>query len=144
MTTGDTAQLDTHRSIYLGPNLTTRRIHAGGLRYHGAAPLVSQLYADKFIEAKALGQVGVFEAARLFAQTEGIVPAPESAHAIKGAIDEALRCKEEGKEETILFCLSGNGYLDMAAYDAFLAGQLQDYEYPDHLLEESFAKLPKV
>ncbi|HHV44689.1 MAG TPA: TrpB-like pyridoxal phosphate-dependent enzyme [Firmicutes bacterium] len=142
---GDTAQLTPIASMYtLGHEFVPAGIHAGGLRYHGAAPLVSQLYADKFIEAKALGQVGVFEAARLFAQTEGIVPAPESAHAIKGAIDEALRCKEEGKEETILFCLSGNGYLDMAAYDAFLAGQLQDYEYPDHLLEESFAKLPKV
>ncbi|MDD2629684.1 MAG: pyridoxal-phosphate dependent enzyme, partial [Limnochordia bacterium] len=142
---GDVAHLTPIAAMYtLGHDFMPAGIHAGGLRYHGASPLVSQLCADGFIEAKAVGQVGVFEAAQLFAQTEGIVPAPESAHAIKGAIDEALRCREEGKKETILFCLSGNGYLDLASYDAFLAGQLQDFEYPDKQLEESFAKLPKI
>ena len=96
------------------------------------------------IEARAVGQLACFEAAVLFARTEGIIPAPESSHAIRGAIDEALRAKEEGKERIILFNLSGHGHVDMAAYDAYFAGQLEDFEYPAERVKESLAHLPKV
>lgn len=142
---GDTAMLTPITMMYtLGHDFVPPGIHAGGLRYHGDSPLVSQLYHDGFIEARAYGQKQCFEAAVLFARAEGILPAPESSHAIKGAIDEALRCREEGRSEVILFCLSGNGYLDLQAYDDYLNGKLEDIEYPPELLQRSLEKLPRV
>jgi tryptophan synthase beta chain len=119
-------------------------IHAGGLRYHGDAPLLCNLVHDKIIEATALQQNEVFKAATIFARSEGIIPAPESAHAIKPAIDEALRCKKTGEAKTIFISLSGHGHFDLAAYDAFNDGKLVDYEYPEELVKQSLAKLPKV
>jgi tryptophan synthase beta chain len=119
-------------------------IHAGGLRYHGASPLVSQLLDAGQIEARAYGQTACFDAALQFARTEAIVPAPESSHAIRAAIDEALLAKEEGKEKVILFGLSGNGQLDMSAYDAYLAGKLEDFEYPEQNIRDALSRLPKV
>lgn len=142
---GDTAKMAPISRMYtLGHDFMPPGIHAGGLRYHGAAPLVSQLLDAGLIEAKAFGQTGCFEAAVLFSRTEGIIPAPESSHAIKAAVDEALNAKEEGKERTILFNLSGHGHVDMAAYDAFLSGGLEDYAYPEEAIKESLANLPKV
>jgi tryptophan synthase beta chain len=128
----------------LGHDFMPPGIHAGGLRYHGASPLVSQLVHAGVVEAVAVAQNGCFEAAVLFSQTEGIIPAPESSHAIRGAIDEALKAKEEGKERVILFNLSGHGHVDMAAYDAYFSGQLEDYEYPEEAIKESLQHLPKV
>jgi len=101
-------------------------IHAGGLRYHGAAPIVSLLHKEKVIEAVAYDQLPVFEAAMKFAKNQGIIPAPESAHAIKAVFDEAEKCKQSGEEKTILFNLSGHGHFDMTAYQDFLAGRLKD------------------
>ncbi|BDG59006.1 hypothetical protein caldi_00960 [Caldinitratiruptor microaerophilus] len=112
-------------------------IHAGGLRFHGAAPLVSQLVEDGIVEARAYGQLSVFEAAVLFARSEGILPAPESAHAVKAAVDEALQAKEAGEPRVILFGLSGHGHFDMVAYDAYLHGRLEDFDYPGEAIEES-------
>jgi tryptophan synthase beta chain len=114
----------------LGHDFVPPPIHAGGLRYHGMAPLVSQLYADGLLRAEAYRQAECFEAAVLFARTEGIVPAPEASHAVRGAIDEALKAKEEGLEKTILFLLSGHGHFDMAAYEAYFAHRLVEYELP--------------
>ncbi|VAX33142.1 Tryptophan synthase (indole-salvaging) [hydrothermal vent metagenome] len=119
-------------------------IHAGGLRYHGDAPLLCQLYHDGLIEAKAYPQTTVFEAALLFSRTEGIIPAPETSHAIRAAIDEALLCREEGKEKTLLFNLSGHGYLDLQAYADYLEGKLTDYEYPEEKIKEALSKLPVI
>jgi tryptophan synthase beta chain len=113
----------------LGNGFKPAPIHAGGLRYHGMAPMVSHLYELGFIEARAYAQNTCFEAALQFARTEGIIPAPESSHAIRAAIDEALEAKEAGQQRVILFNLSGHGYFDMAAYDAYLAGELVDVEY---------------
>ncbi len=113
----------------LGHEFRPAPIHAGGLRYHGMAPLVSHLYELGFIEARAYAQNTCFEAAVQFARTEGIIPAPESSHAIRAAIDEAVEAREAGEERVILFNLSGHGYFDMAAYDQYLAGQLADVEY---------------
>ena len=142
---GDTAGLTPLMMMYtLGHDFMPPGIHAGGLRYHADAPLVCQLYNDKLIEAVAFGQTACFEAAILFAKTEAIIPAPESSHAIRGAIDEALKAKEEGKEKTIFFNLSGHGYLDMTAYEDYLAGKLVDYEYPDEKIKEALAKLPVI
>ncbi len=142
---GDTAKMAPVSKMYtLGHDFMPPGIHAGGLRYHGASPLVSQLVHEGVIEAKAVPQTACFEAAILFARTEAIIPAPESSHAIRGAIDEALRAKEEGKERTILFNLSGHGHVDMAAYDAYFSGKLEDFEYPAEAIEESLAHLPKV
>ncbi len=142
---GDTAGLTPLLMMYtLGHDFVPPGIHAGGLRYHADAPLVCQLYHDGLMEAKAYPQTAVFEAAILFAKSEGIIPAPESSHAIKGAIDEALRCKEEGKEETILFNLSGHGYLDLQAYADYLEGKLVDYEYPEEKIKEALSRLPQV
>lgn len=126
----------------LGHDFMPPGIHAGGLRYHGESPLVSQLFHDGLIEAQARAQKPCFEAAVLFAQTEAILPAPESSHAIRVAIDEALKCKESGESKTILFCLSGNGYLDLPAYDAYVSGKLEDVIYSDSMIEESLKKLP--
>jgi len=142
---GDTAKMAPVAKMYtLGHDFMPPGIHAGGLRYHGASPLVSQLLAAGVIEAKAVHQLACFDAAVLFSRTEGIIPAPESSHAIRGAIDEALQAKEEGKEKTILFNLSGHGHVDMTAYDDFFAGKLTDYEYPTEAIRESLSQLPKV
>jgi tryptophan synthase beta chain len=142
---GDTAGLTPLMMMYtLGHNFMPPGIHAGGLRYHADSPLVCQLYHDGLIEAVALGQTGVFEAAIKFAKSEGIIPAPESSHAIKGAIDEAMKAKEEGKEKTIFFNLSGHGYLDMTAYEDYLSGKLVDYEYPDEKIKEALKDLPVI
>ncbi|HHW09046.1 MAG TPA: TrpB-like pyridoxal phosphate-dependent enzyme [Firmicutes bacterium] len=142
---GDTGKLTPLALMYtLGHNFVPAGIHAGGLRYHGAAPLLSQLVKEKFIEAVAYPQNPVFEAALLFARSEAILPAPESAHAIKAVIDEALRAKEEGKEKVILFNLSGHGHFDLAAYDAYLGGKLVDLEHPQELIDKALAELPQV
>ncbi len=140
---GDTAGIVPILNMYtLGHDFMPPGIHAGGLRYHGDSPLVSQLYHDGVIEAQAKTQKGCFEAAVMFAKSEGILPAPESSHAIRAAVDEAIKCREAGESKTILFCLSGNGYLDLPSYDAYINGQLEDYEYPDSMIEESLQKLP--
>ena len=142
---GDTAKMAPVAKMYtLGHDFMPPGIHAGGLRYHGASPLVSQLLAAGVIEAKAVHQLACFDAAVLFSRTEGIIPAPESSHAIRGAVDEALQAKEEGKEKTILFNLSGHGHVDMTAYDDYFAGKLTDYEYPTEAIRESLSHLPKV
>lgn len=142
---GDTVGLTPLLYMYtLGHDFVPPGIHAGGLRYHGDAPLVCQLYHDGLIEAVAYGQTSVFEAAIQFARTEGIIPAPESAHAIRAAIDEALRAKEEGKEKVILFNLSGHGYFDLQAYADYLSGKLMDYEYPEEKIKEALSRLPSV
>lgn len=142
---GDTAKMAPIAMMYtLGHDFMPPGIHAGGLRYHGAAPLVSQLVHEGVVETKAVPQISCFEAAVQFARNEGIIPAPESSHAIRGAIDEALLAKEEGKEKVILFNLSGHGHVDMAAYDAFFNNELQDYEYPAEAIAESLSHLPKV
>ena len=142
---GDTAQMTPLMKMYtLGHDFMPAGIHAGGLRYHGMAPLISHAYALGLIEAVAVAQTKVFEAARLFVQTEGIVPAPESAHAIRTTIDEALAAKAEGTPRTILFNLTGHGHLDLPSYDSYLAGGLEDYEHPEEAIAESIARLPHV
>jgi len=142
---GDTAKMAPIAKMYtLGHDFMPPGIHAGGLRYHGASPLVSQLVNAKVIQARAVGQTACFEAAVQFARTEGIIPAPESSHAIRGAIDEALEAKKEGKPRVILFNLSGHGHVDMAAYDAYFSGKLEDFEYPAEKVKESLAHLPQV
>ena len=142
---GDTAKMAPISMMYtLGHDFMPPGIHAGGLRYHGESPLVSQLYHAGQIEAKAYKQNSCFEGALLFSRSEGIVPAPESSHAVRAAIDEAVLAKEEGKERTILFGLSGHGQLDMGAYDAYLSGNLEDYEYPSEMVKQALERLPKI
>jgi tryptophan synthase beta chain len=142
---GDTVGLTPLVKMHtLGHGFIPAPLHAGGLRYHGMAPLVSKLYDEKVIEAMAVPQISTFQAAIQFARTEGIIPAPESAHAIRVVIDEALRLKKEGKKQTIVFNLSGHGHFDLGAYEAFLASKLQDYEYPAEKIEEALRGLPKV
>jgi len=127
---GDTAGTTPLLKMYtLGHDFVPPGIHAGGLRYHGMAPIISRLIADKIMEPVACYQNDVFAAAVEFAHTEGLTAAPEAAHAVKVARDEALRCKRENKAETIVFELSGHGFFDMAAYDAFFAGKLEDIEH---------------
>ncbi len=128
----------------LGHDFMPPGIHAGGLRYHGMAPLVSLLHDDGIIEARAFYQNAVFEANTTFARAEGIIPAPESGHAVRAAIEEALQAKEEGKERVILFNLSGHGHFDMAAYESYFSGKLQDYEYPADAVAAAQQKLPQV
>ena len=128
----------------LGHDFMPPGIHAGGLRYHGDSPLVSQLYHEKLIEAIAVPQVATFQAGVQFACAEGIIPAPESCHAVRACIDEALRCKESGEPKTLLFNLSGHGHFDMASYDRYFAGKLEDYDYPVEAVKASLAHLPKV
>ena len=124
---GDTVGLTPLLPMFtLGHDFMPPALHAGGLRYHGMAPIVSRLYQDKIIEAQAYDQKDVFESALLFARTEGIIPAPESSHAIKSAIVEALQAKKEGTKKVILFNLSGHGHFDMGAYDAYLSGHLDN------------------
>ena len=128
----------------LGSNFIPAPNHAGGLRYHGMSPVLSQLYDDGLMEAVSAKQTDVFAAAEQFARVEGILPAPESSHAIKVAIDEALKCKETGEEKTIVFGLTGTGYFDMVAYEKFHDGKMEDYIPTDEELQASFATLPKV
>ena len=128
----------------LGSGFIPSPNHAGGLRYHGMSPTLSQLYHDGYMEARAVEQTSIFEAAELFARTEGTLPAPESSHAIKVAIDEAIKCKETGEEKTILFGLTGTGYFDMYAYEKFHNGEMSDYIPTDEELEASFASMPKI
>ena len=131
---GDTAGMTPLMKMYtLGHRFVPPKIHAGGLRYHGAAPLCSHLLRHGYIEARAYRQLDVFEAALQFARVEGIIPAPESAHAIKGAVDEALRAKEEGRKRVVLFNLSGHGHFDMASYEAFLGGKLENFGFEPEL-----------
>ncbi len=144
---GDTAQLTPLVAMHtLGHDFVPPGIHAGGLRYHGVAPLISQLMLDGLLRAEAYGQLDVFEAALTFARSEAIIPAPETSHAIKGAIDAAKRADEAGIEQVILFNLSGHGHFDMAAYDAYLHGRLEDFDLPEAEIERalaSIAALPK-
>jgi len=142
---GDTVGLTPLVKMYtLGHTFVPAPLHAGGLRYHGMAPLVCKLYAEKVIEAVAVPQLATFEAAIQFARTEGIIPAPESAHAIRVVIDEATKCKEAGRGKAILFNLSGHGHFDLGAYEAYLAGKLEDYAYPEAKVEEALRHLPAV
>jgi len=142
---GDTARLTPLVKMHtLGHEFIPPPIHAGGLRYHGKAPTLCVLALENKVETRAYNQVEVFEAASLFAKAEGIVPAPEPAHAIKATVDEALRCKQTGEEKTILFLLSGHGHFDMQAYDDFLRGELPPYEYPAEKVEEAMRKLREL
>ncbi|HEY3064106.1 MAG TPA: TrpB-like pyridoxal phosphate-dependent enzyme [Chloroflexota bacterium] len=142
---GDTVGLTPLVKMHtLGHGFVPPAIHAGGLRYHGAAPLLSQLVDEGTIEARAYGQTAVFESAIQFARSEGIVPAPESAHAIRATVDEALAARDAGERRVILFNLSGHGHFDMGAYDAYLAGALQDYSYPAEAIERALTELPNV
>lgn len=142
----DTGKVTPLAKMYtLGSGFIPSKNHAGGLRYHGMSPILSELYHDGYIdEARAVEQTEVFKAAEQFAKVEGILPAPESAHAIKVAIDEALKCKETGEEKTILFGLTGTGYFDMTAYQAYNDGTMTDYIPTDEDLEAGFAGLPEI
>ncbi len=128
----------------LGHDFMPPGIHSGGLRYHGMAPLMSLLHNEGIVEAQAFHQLSVFEAAVQFARAEGIIPAPEAAHAIRAIINEALQAKEAGEERVILFNLCGHGHFDMAAYDAYFAGKLQDYEYPAEAVAAAQQRMPQV
>ncbi len=128
----------------LGHDFIPAPIHAGGLRYHGDSPLLCSLYDQGIIEAVAYNQIPVFEAAVTFAGAEGIVPAPESAHAVRAAIDDALRSKEAGQQRTILFNLTGHGHFDLSAYDDYFAGRLEDFEYPEEKIKKALTHLPQV
>ncbi|HNT33572.1 MAG TPA: TrpB-like pyridoxal phosphate-dependent enzyme [bacterium] len=142
---GDTAQMTPLLKMHtLGHDFIPPGIHAGGLRYHGGAPLLCALINQGFIEAQAVHQTAAFKSALQFARTEGIIPAPETSHAICVGIQEALKCKETGEAKSIVIMFSGHGYFDMGSYDAYLAGKLQDYEYPAELIAESLKKLPQV
>ncbi|MDR7486771.1 MAG: TrpB-like pyridoxal phosphate-dependent enzyme [Armatimonadota bacterium] len=142
---GDTAATTPLIKMYtLGHNFVPPAIHAGGLRYHGDAPLLCLLYHHKYVEAVAYQQRTVFDAAVQFARTEGIIPAPESAHAVRRAIDEALEAKAEGTPRTILFGLSGHGHFDLAAYEAHLAGRLEDYTYPEEAVRTAMRELAAI
>jgi tryptophan synthase beta chain len=142
---GDVAGMAPIAKMYtLGHTFVPPGIHAGGLRYHGMAPIICHLHKLGFVEAKAVPQVATFQAGIQFARTEGIIPAPEPNHGIRVAIDEALACKESGESKTILIALSGHGHFDLAAYDEFLSGKLQDYDYPAEKVKEALTHLPKV
>lgn len=142
---GDTEGLTPLLPMYtLGHDFEPAEIHAGGLRYHGAGTIVSQLRKDGLIEAQAIPQKETFEAGLLFSRAEGIIPAPESTHAIAVAVREAQKAKEEGKEKVILFNLSGHGLIDMAAYEKYLSGALTNYEVPQEYIDESVNKLDKI
>ncbi len=142
---GDTAMLTPLIKMYtLGHDFIPPGIHAGGLRYHGDAPTVCLLYHHGVIGARAYYQTEVFEAATTFSRAEGIVVAPEAAHAVKLVIDEGINCRKTGEEKTILFNLSGHGHFDMGAYDAYYSGALEDYEYPADLVKKALEKVPKL
>ena len=141
----DSAKITPLAKMYtLGCEFMPSPDHAGGLRYHGMSPVLSQLYHDGYMRVRAVKQTEVFEAAEEFARCEGILPAPESSHAIKVAMDEALRCRETGEKKVILFGLTGTGYFDMAAYKSFNEGKMKDYIPTDEDLARGFASLPKV
>ena len=141
----DTGKICPLAKMYtLGSGFIPSANHAGGLRYHGMSSIVSQLYDDGIITARSVEQTEVFQAAQTFARVEGILPAPESSHAIKVAIDEALKCKETGEEKNIVFGLTGTGYFDMVAYQRFNDGEMQDYIPTDEELAKSLAALPEV
>ena len=128
----------------LGSGFIPSANHAGGLRYHGMSSVLSELYDQGLMEARSVEQTEVFRAAEEFARVEGILPAPESSHAIKAAMDEAIKCRETGQEKTILFGLTGTGYFDLKAYENFNNGTMTDYIPTDEELAASFAKLPSV
>ncbi|MCR5452964.1 MAG: TrpB-like pyridoxal phosphate-dependent enzyme [Lachnospiraceae bacterium] len=141
----DTGKICPLAKMYtLGSDFMPSPNHAGGLRFHGMSSTLSQLYHDGLMEARSVEQTSVFEAAEQFARVEGILPAPESSHAIRAAIDEALKCKETGEEKTILFGLTGTGYFDMVAYEKFHDGEMSDDIPTDEVIAESIAKLPKI
>jgi tryptophan synthase beta chain len=142
---GDTAKLTPLVKMHtLGHGFIPAGIHAGGLRYHGMAPLISHLVELGLIEAQAVLQTAAFESAIKFARTEGILPAPESTHAIRVGIEHAIRAKEAGEDKTILIGLSGHGHFDLAAYDSYLSGSIVDLEYPAEAVATAMADLPKV
>lgn len=142
---GDTARMAPVVKMYtLGHEFVPAPLHAGGLRYHGMSSSLSALYDQGLIEAVAVPQLETFEAALLFAQTEGIIPAPESAHAIRTAVDEALEAKEAGEERVIVFNLSGHGHFDLAAYQEYLAGDLENYQHPEEAIRQALKSLPAV
>jgi tryptophan synthase beta chain len=142
---GDTGKMTPLVKMHtLGHSFVPAGIHAGGLRYHGMAPLISALAQAGYIKPLAFMQNAAFQAAVQFARSEGILPAPETAHAIRAAVDEALKCKESGERKVILFNFSGHGHFDLAAYDAYLSGTLQDYAYPDEEVAKSLADLPNI
>ena len=141
----DTGKVTPLAKMYtLGSEFIPSANHAGGLRYHGMSSIVSELYDQGLLEARAVEQTEVFEAAEMFARIEGILPAPESSHAIKVAIDEALRCKEIGEEKNIVFGLTGTGYFDMVAYQKYNDGEMRDYIPTDEELQKSLRSLPEV
>jgi tryptophan synthase beta chain len=142
---GDTMGMTPLMPMYtLGHDFVPPPVHAGGLRYHGDAPLVCGLVREGLVEARAFKQNETFEAAVRFARTEGIIPAPEPAHAIRAVIDEALAARNAGEERVILFNLCGHGHFDLAAYDAYLAGNLEDPEFSESEMEEALARLPET
>ena len=142
---GDTATMAPVVKMHtLGHTFVPPGIHAGGLRYHGMAPSVSALVNNGDVEARSIPQLATFEGAVQFTRSEGIVPAPESAHAIRAAIDEAMKCKESGEKKVIAFNLSGHGHFDMTAYQAYFNGELQDYEYPLAAIEEAMSHVPQI
>jgi tryptophan synthase beta chain len=142
---GDTVGMTPLMKMHtLGHDFMPPSIHSGGLRYHGMSPLISQLHNEGIIDARAYHQNPVFEAAVQFARTEGIVPAPEAGHAVRATIEEALKAKEAGEERVILFNLCGHGFLDMAAYDSYFAGDLRDFEYPAEAVMAAQESLPQV
>lgn len=141
----DTGKVTPLAKMYtLGSGFIPSASHAGGLRYHGMNPVLSQLYADGLMEARSVEQTSVFEAAQMFARVEGILPAPESAHAIRAALDEAMKCKETGEEKTIVFGLTGTGYFDMFAYGRYNDGEMSDYIPTDAELQAGFDGIPKI
>jgi len=142
---GDTAGLAPIMKMYtLGHTFVPPPVHAGGLRYHGMAPIICHLYKQGLVEARAEHQIAAFEAGVQFARTEGIITGPEPCHDLRVAIDEALKCKEAGQSKTILIAHSGHGHFDLAAYDEYLSGRMQDYAYPEEKVKEALKHLPKV
>ena len=142
---GDEAGLTPMIKMYtLGHKFIPPSIHAGGLRYHGVSPIISELYNKQIIEAEAYHQLEVFEAAQTFAKTEGIIPAPESSHAIKSAIEFAKKCKQSGEAKTILFNLSGHGFLDLGAYENYLSGNLTNQELSEEKINSFFDAMPET
>jgi tryptophan synthase beta chain len=128
----------------LGHTFVPNPIHAGGLRYHGMAPLISALFEAGIYEARAYHQNACFESAVMFAKTEGIIPAPEPTHAIRAAVDEALLCKETGEEKNILFHLCGHGHLDLSAYDSYFSGDMVDYALPSESIQQAMQSVPQM
>jgi len=142
---GDVAKMTPIMQMYtLGHDFMPPAIHAGGLRYHGDSPIVSAMCKQGITSARSVGQLDVFKYGVMFAKTEGIIPAPESAHAIAGAALEALECDKRGESKSLLFCLSGHGFFDMASYDSYFEGKLEDYAYPEEAIAKSLVGLPKV